>query len=533
MAVNAFLYRFGFDEDPFDSTNAEQEPRLATYFVPPPYFATVMGDPSQPKSHVVLAPRGGGKTAQRRMIEERSSADRSFLCVTYDNFDQPPGFSLDRASWAYHLNQICRLVLVGVLVALDENPALVDRLSEPQRQLLKFQLTRFLGNLSAAEFKAACDALKNFGDRAREFWNRWGKPVSAVLAMLLKRIGLENVPIPDHFAEEAKRDESLRFHFQSLSAIVQTLGFVSVYVLVDKVDETSLTNARAASSFALVRSLISDLPTLETPGVGFKFFLWDQIESEYREGGARPDRIPIMKLRWTFAELEAMLSARLRAYSNDKVATLNALIDPDGHLDLHKLVAYLANGSPRDMIRLSKRIVAEQTRTTDQARYVSDDAIWNGIRVFCDERTQELFGESLADMKRIGKPTFTINQLASDVYRISQQAVRAKVQAWQDSGMVTKIGEIPNPPNRPLYLFGVADVRVAIAMQPGAPVHQVLLNTILECPSCKAICANDRADINCPVCESTFPRSEARSLFDICRCVQPAPPSSVAASNPA
>ena len=88
MALNPFLEQFGFKLDPFESTDAENEPYLDGYFVPPPYFANVMGDPRSPSSHVVLAPRGGGKTAQRRMIEEQSEQG-SFLCVTYDQFDQP------------------------------------------------------------------------------------------------------------------------------------------------------------------------------------------------------------------------------------------------------------------------------------------------------------------------------------------------------------------------------------------------------------------------------------------------------------
>jgi hypothetical protein len=69
LSVNDFLNYFGFEGDPFESTNADNEPRLADYFVPPPYFPTVLGDARFPQSQVVLAPRGSGKTAQRRMIE--------------------------------------------------------------------------------------------------------------------------------------------------------------------------------------------------------------------------------------------------------------------------------------------------------------------------------------------------------------------------------------------------------------------------------------------------------------------------------
>src|SRR5439155_18193748 len=147
-----FLRQFHLVEDPFESTNADTEPRLDAYFVPPPYFATVLGDTRNPKSHVVLAPRGGGKTAQRRMIETRSFDAGDFLCITYDRFDQPAGFSVGKATLAYHLNQVCRLILIGVLVQMNAEPELVERLSKNQKQVLKFQIDRFLGSLSAQEF---------------------------------------------------------------------------------------------------------------------------------------------------------------------------------------------------------------------------------------------------------------------------------------------------------------------------------------------------------------------------------------------
>lgn len=46
--ANRFLAQFGFTEDPFASTNAADEPNLSHYFVEPPYFASVMGDPRRP-----------------------------------------------------------------------------------------------------------------------------------------------------------------------------------------------------------------------------------------------------------------------------------------------------------------------------------------------------------------------------------------------------------------------------------------------------------------------------------------------------
>jgi hypothetical protein len=50
--------QLGFRTHPFLKTNADEEDSLQSYFVPPPYFDAIIGDPKMPNSSVVLAPRG-------------------------------------------------------------------------------------------------------------------------------------------------------------------------------------------------------------------------------------------------------------------------------------------------------------------------------------------------------------------------------------------------------------------------------------------------------------------------------------------
>jgi hypothetical protein len=517
MPVNDFLGRFGFKADPFESTNADQEPHLGEYFVPPPYFATVMGDVAQPQSHVILAPRGGGKTAQRRMIENRSVEAGGFLCITYDRFD-PVGFRRSGSSgWSYHMTQVCRLVLLGVLLEIEIYPSLIDRLSEHQKQVLKFQADRFLNSLSTSEFQIAVDSLKNFGDKVTDFWSRYGGPLAAALSALLSKLGLDNVTVPKTLIEESRRDESLRYHFEQLLQIARVIGYSSTYILIDRVDETSFVSADAEKTFNFIHPLLVDLPTLETEGVAFKFFLWDQIEERYRASGMRPDRVPVYTLQWSIAELETMLAQRLLSYSARRVSSLNQLLCRDIGLDLHRLVVYLAEGSPRDMIRLCKRIIAEQTRTSEESRCLEEAAIWTGVQTFANERSQELFGQHIGELARIGQPTFTISHIASEVFRIGDNAARRKIQIWTNSGVVSKVGEVPNPPNRPSYLFGVTDLRVALAIMTSDDVRLVLSNCAVECPSCETICISDRSDIQCLNCHRQFKFVNANSLLDICQ----------------
>ena len=514
--MNEFLARFEFTEDPFESTNAENEALLSDYFVPPPYFASVLGDPKAPASHVVFAPRGSGKTAQRRMIEEKSVKEGQFLCITYDSFDQPPGFTLERADLNYHLNQVSRLILLGILFRLEDDPSLAKQLSKYQHDLLKFQVDKFLGGLSVGEFQIAMQSIKSLGDKASDIWNKYGGAVAVAIQALLNKAGLDTGAIPTEFASEIKRDENLSFHFKHLIDIAKALSFESVYVLVDKVDETSLTSIDSKATFSLIASLLSNLPTLEQPGVGFKFFLWDQIAPLYRELGGRPDRVKISELKWTVPELQRMLEQRLKAFSRNKVASLNFMLCADSDLDLDALVAQFCQGSPRDMIRLAKTIVSETTRLATDVECISESNVWSGLRAFSEERAQELCPAFLSDLKKVQKLTFTIGYVSSEVFRVGANAGRAKIQKWESGGVVGKIGTVPNPPNRPMHLYGVTDVRVALTMMSSMEVPLFLSNLVFLCPNCGTLVISDENRCVCIRCANEFSIGGAESLLTTC-----------------
>jgi hypothetical protein len=293
-------------------------------------------------------------------------------------------------------------------------------------------------------------------------------------------------------------------------------------VLIDRVDETPLTTMDAASTFAFMRPLLVDLPTLEHPHLGYKFFLWDSIGDDYKAHGARPDRIPIYELQWSVTDLKTMISQRLKAFSDGRVTALNELFCSEVKLDVDTLAANLAAGSPRDLIRLMERVVAEETRTSTDSECVGLVALWAGIRSFSEIRATELFPGQLPELRRVGATgalTFTVNTLANDIYRVTNQAARARVQGWQNTGMVGKVDEQLNPPNRPMYVYGPIDIRLAIAMMSNFTPQEVMANYVLVCPACEAVTISDRQEILCQVCSHRFGLSDARSLVEVCTTV--------------
>jgi len=296
---------------------------------------------------------------------EQASGPQNFMCIAYDRFDLPAGFEIADATWEYHAGQVCRLITVGILAALEDDPDAVENLDEQQKRIVKFCAQRFLSDLSADEFQAAVKGVKSLGDRAKDVWAKWGGPIAGLIDAVLDRLKLRAVNLDGAFEMEMGGDESFRYLLYRLSGVVRTLGLNSVFVLVDRVDEFALTATDASNAFAFIRPLLIDLPTLEQDGIGFKFFLWDAMEDAFQGSGVRGDRVSVHSLQWSTEDLKLMISQRLKAFSDGRVGSLKELMCDSTDLDVDTLAAFLAAGSPRDLIRLMARVVAEETRVSD------------------------------------------------------------------------------------------------------------------------------------------------------------------------
>lgn len=515
--AHQFFSSFGIAESPFESTNADNEPSLGEYFVSPPYFASVMGNPSSPQSDIVFAPRGGGKTAQRRMIEDQSGDLGSFMCVTLDAFDQPPGGRPSGADLYYHLAQVCRALVLAVLVEMESRPQAVALLDTADRKLLEVQIDHFLGRLSAADYETALRSVKTLGTKTQDFLKKYALPIGLLIEAIKAKYGLD-FNLPQLASVPERQDASIRYHLNRLAEILAKLGYESTYVLVDKVDEAAFTGT-PDRTYSFISALLTDLPTLELPNLAFKFFLWDAIAGAYDESGlARRDRVPVYTLNWSPDELSAMLQRRLAVYSGGKVNSFNDFLE-ESSIDAHRLIVRLSAGSPRNMIRLSNRIVSEALRVDPSVALIPESAVWAGLSVYADEIAHELIPKYLPELKRVDKVTFTAKHLGSEVFRISENAVRRKLQLWTGSGVVAKVDEIPNDGNRPLHLYGVVDPRVCLAMLQSEEPGIVLGNYMFVCRACQSVCISDRADFRCHVCDATHHLADATTLLDACRRV--------------
>jgi hypothetical protein len=508
-----YLQKFGFREDPFQSTNAADEPQISEYFVPPPYFTSVVGDPSQPKSQVILAPRGGGKTAQRVMLEQSSRHSKEYLCVTYDEFLVADGAKLDGIDLNYHLRNVNELLTLSILLDCASEGYGKENLDEHKVGVLKQAVEIYLGAYSQNLHSSAIGKFKNLGDKAGDLWDKYGGKLSLLVNGVLAYLGVGAVDLSSLARNPENYNQSHQFYLSKLGEIAIALGYKSVYVLIDRVDEMHLTSSDAEKSYRFIRPLISDLHILETKHVAFKFFLWDQVKEFYIADGARPDRIKIYNLNWSVSEISRMLTERMRSFSGGAVDNLDQIVQAD--IRSHLLVSHVASGSPRDLIRVCGRVVDEQTRTAPENEKITARKFWEGVENFCNERAEELYARHIPDIRRIGALNFTNRMLANDVFRVTENAIRPKIQAWQNAGAVARIGEVPNPGNRPLYLYGIADLRLSVSALRNIGIDEIFGNFLLICPRCDALNICDRDGFTC-ACGSAITLGQAKSIYKVC-----------------
>jgi hypothetical protein len=337
ISLEAFLKARRFISHPFSTTNAEQErDRLASYFVHVSWFDQLVGDPRQPESLILFAPRGHGKTSHRLEVARLAGRrrDAPALVIPFTEFDLlASAATLDIASY---LPIICRATLQGLADLLYEHP-------ERERLLQRDPLIH-------ARFGALLQ-----------------------LYMPLRAIGLDFPPAPTQELLTAFRSTQLgaTAWLKELSSLAQQAGLASVYFLIDGVDEQSATSDQPQAALQLLKPLLDAPALLQECGFAFKFFLPDLLEAPMREQGiGRIDRLPIYHLAWNDVDLQAMLSKRLTRFSlvspTSRIGAVHLFKDlcerdVDGDAQLVKA----ANASPRRLIDLARQVIHEHCQRVD------------------------------------------------------------------------------------------------------------------------------------------------------------------------
>jgi DNA-binding winged helix-turn-helix (wHTH) protein len=399
-----WLKECGFEANPFASKEADFEARdqsrLVEYFVRDVWFDQILGDYDQPRSAVLQAERGSGKSASRLMVDYECRYGQfagKVLVANYLNFDkaleawrQTSPALIHKA----HTEVITEIVSLALLDYLGENPEKIDDLGYGGQQLLATLLADYthafepfnLENL-LRKTNARPDVL-NAGTFTQA-------ALDTGLPALLEKAGIKEetawlMLIGRGIAAKGTAPKISLNLLENLAHLVYLAGLSALYILVDRVDELPETAANPQTGAKLLHPLITDLRLMELPGVAFKFFLPNQVaENLFASPEMRPDRILAYKIDWTSESLLNFLQKRLLAYSQDRTASLGAFSEVGFAAEVDLLLSRMASGSPRNLLRLGELFINVHCSNPENEAVLRRTELEEAFRRFINEATRE------------------------------------------------------------------------------------------------------------------------------------------------
>jgi hypothetical protein len=329
MFLNEWLRRVGLHGNPFALKQADEEGELLqACFVEHPAYAMIRSIDS-PRSTLIHAPRGGGKSSARRMFEDycASYADkRLFVVPLLDwNWAADEGYVDDPAPARAYVPELLRQFVVALATE-----AVRHALTPPQDAIMAGYLSWI-----CATYDDYLDARQRDLLHARSL-------ATSVEATLECRYNLKSMSI----------SRILRL----LVDIVGALGFSACFVLIDRIDELPQTVADRNAGANLILPLIGNLAVVETPGLVFKMFVPSEIVELLRiRHLLREDRLSCIGISWEGDEgrrlLRSLLQQRLLYFSNGELPSLAPLAEPDLR-DLDEQLIQAARESPRALLNI-------------------------------------------------------------------------------------------------------------------------------------------------------------------------------------
>lgn len=401
ISIETWLKSFGFVKNPFETTEAGSEAHyiadfLHETFVKPQGFDEILGHPSHPKSSLVFAARGKGKTSARLMtahfcregifpkeMNAKENGITRVLPVHHTRFERLVGVKgLSALVDAHVIEILFRAVpaVVDMIVNYLEISDRINKLDILRRLELQYFLMAFKSHVPFQEYKLARDVVGNeliTLDETRT-------PIGFSLPDSSRQgIGLSLQEIESHIAAYSQRQPlDLLGRFAELMA---DLGFSAVYVLVDGLDEIPETADDFAAAAGLLIPLLSNLNLItNTPHLALKIFAPSEMEPLLLEATrkVRRDRLAVQRIGLQNEDLAEILHRRLIYCSKGVVSHLDAICAVEMRGQLEKEFILYAEGNPRHLALLGQSILEHRCRliNADEAQEAyllnKDDLNW-------------------------------------------------------------------------------------------------------------------------------------------------------------
>lgn len=362
---------------------------------------------------------------------------------------------------------LCKKIITSLGIRLLANKRKIRSLTNHDRDKLSFLLLNFFDSLSPKEIEASVENItkrKKFNFFRHVFNFFLLKPINIVLSStsdfigstVSKSLGLPqtfNIEIYKEFIKELEitknnpHIDSKKLSYKDLknilkesAEIIDALGYGKTIIFFDKIDEYRTLESRINRIADFLEVICTDTEIIYFDKIGFEFILWNKVKSPLSDKNVRFDKAIPINISWTDEQLKNMVDSRLEYFSDKRIKSLDNILNPDYILE----IISLANGSPRQLIQILLYIYNEQNKLNSKVTKLSDEAIINGEKLFCQTfEYKSLFPteniiSNINKLTKVGKIEFQINDLAS-AFKVSSQTGNSWVWPMQNLGLIEEI----------------------------------------------------------------------------------------------
>lgn len=409
--IDNWLSSWGFDGNPFASWEANLEPNLEQYYVKHPFYEQLL---NTPKSTIVFAPRGGGKTATRLMVQSEcrpAKKNSPFFAVPITDYSHLiEGYGIKHQ---YTMVEFIPLLLDRALVSLYRSIIILwqdgfqisdasikelvywTEMYAPQyleRDYLPALISKITPNATRERIRDLVYAF-NDGSLTKQNPTKYWTALFSFWQHLKSAEGKKPSRLKYEKTATAIIDNFVEFALTTLSSKERPCH--AMYFLFDGLDEYAVTKNDPWASAGLLGPLLSEMSFHRINRLANKFFLPLEQKNEISHV-ARLDLLETHDLVWhmpsskdPFEALRRMLHERMLSFNKVNRTSLRDMCDPSVKGWIEDEMLERADNSPRNLVRLGYLLFFEHCRDDAQPRSkISKEEWYAAVR---ELRTSELY----------------------------------------------------------------------------------------------------------------------------------------------
>lgn len=390
--------KLGFENNPFETFSAENETQvLNQFYIPPRRYNTIKRGMNNNVSNYIFAKRGNGKTALLYSLINDLDFKNS-LHIVIDDFSKID-ISKDKVELSFLKLTIKKFV--GTLIfRLINNKNILDKFNNVvKRNEIATIIFSYLETISKESYINEIERIKGTytKNNFKRFFNNYlinvaNSLTSATLDMLsttisnalgmrsflsdkehkyIKSLKIDNL-------EDISSYSDIKLIFDKLISLIGELGFTTITIFVDRVDEYSELENFPIKISEFIYPISGNTVLTNDTRFSFQFLLWDKLKEPMAKIGVRFDKVTQISIDLTIEELENIMKERLEYYSSGKITNLESIIDIKPNL-----IFELADSSPRNMFRLLFTVYnLQEDLGIENINKITENAFENGLNEY-------------------------------------------------------------------------------------------------------------------------------------------------------